>query len=747
MRSVVTSYLGLFGLEVEGVRVERVEVPLIQRDYAQGRPGPRVARVRRSFLDAIHAAVTGGEPLHLDFVYGDVTDGTLRPLDGQQRLTTLFLLHWYLAHRAGRGHELPERSAFGYAVRPTARLFCERLGDCVPPPGPEPLSAWMEDQPWFLYTWRQDATIQSMLVMLDAIQERFDGADVDAAWSGLTRGGASTVTFHLLPMEEPGTHEDLYIKMNSRGKPLTPFENFKALFERTVSRTDPERAKDLAHRIDGVWSDVFWPHRGDDQLIDDEVMRYLHFVTELAEWRRGRPATASDVETLAHRVYGAEAEDARAQLDHLFACFDVWKEVDTAAFFAEHFSLDAGTETVRLFSLPDDGGVDLFGLCCRVYGEARGQGRRFNLPTTLLLAATLRHLIAKTPSFTPRARVLRNLLEASSNEIRLDRMPQLIADVDALIERGAVGEVSALNKAQAVEEEAKARLLRQHPEVRDALHALEDHELLKGNLAALELDPETLPRHAEAFARVFSKEHWPRVTAALLTFGDYSRSLGRSSFRFGSGAAAEPWTAVLTGGNRSQLDDTRRSLARLLDHAAAAEDLASELDRIVQRWLAEREAERRLDWRYYLVKYDAMREGRSGLYVSEEPTMGYRLCMLHKRRLNSNYRDPFLQAVHRESGVGDAIEDKTFTGYPNRERWLPLARSGAALRCVDEGFLLRAPADEEHRRGFERVCGEQDVSDGILRVEQATHEGRPIDAEDRVEKAARFVKSLVDDGL
>lgn len=81
----------------------------------------------------------------------------------------------------------------------------------------------MEDQAWFLHTWRQDATIQSMLVMLDAIQERFDGADVDeadvdAAWSGLPRGGASTVTFHLLPMEEPGTHEDLYSELDRLGQ-------------------------------------------------------------------------------------------------------------------------------------------------------------------------------------------------------------------------------------------------------------------------------------------------------------------------------------------------------------------------------------------------------------------------------------------------------------------------------------------------------------------------------------------------
>ena len=61
--------------------------------------------IRRNFLDAIVGAVTSEQQVPLDFVYGDVSkrrvagDGkvTLRPLDGQQRLTTLFLLHWYVA--------------------------------------------------------------------------------------------------------------------------------------------------------------------------------------------------------------------------------------------------------------------------------------------------------------------------------------------------------------------------------------------------------------------------------------------------------------------------------------------------------------------------------------------------------------------------------------------------------------------------------------------------------------------------
>ena len=50
------------------------------------------------------------------------------PLDGQQRLTTLFLLHWYAAKRenipAGQWEVLKK---FSYATRPSARRFCEQL--------------------------------------------------------------------------------------------------------------------------------------------------------------------------------------------------------------------------------------------------------------------------------------------------------------------------------------------------------------------------------------------------------------------------------------------------------------------------------------------------------------------------------------------------------------------------------------------------------------------------------------------
>ena len=77
--------------------LNKIEIPIIQRDYAQGRNVPEVNRIRKRFLGSLHTALTENKQLKLDFVYGDINEEkVLTPLDGQQRLTTLFLLHWYI---------------------------------------------------------------------------------------------------------------------------------------------------------------------------------------------------------------------------------------------------------------------------------------------------------------------------------------------------------------------------------------------------------------------------------------------------------------------------------------------------------------------------------------------------------------------------------------------------------------------------------------------------------------------------
>lgn len=78
----------------------QIRIPMLQRDYAQGRKGQE--EVRERFLDALQEALELPPddptlPRNLDFIYGSVEERrgetSFSPLDGQQRLTTLFLLH------------------------------------------------------------------------------------------------------------------------------------------------------------------------------------------------------------------------------------------------------------------------------------------------------------------------------------------------------------------------------------------------------------------------------------------------------------------------------------------------------------------------------------------------------------------------------------------------------------------------------------------------------------------------------
>lgn len=276
-----------------------VEIPMIQRDYAQGRPEQHI--VRDEFLAALRHALTlpsdhSKLPLDLDFVYGSLINGAFQPLDGQQRLTTLFLLHWYLAWVDGQLSDFrarfvkDERSRFYYEVRPSSRHFIDELAayepsvvsaDCTE------LGIMIADQPWYFRSWRFDPTIRSALTVLDQMHETFSGAK--GLYARLIDESAPAITFQLLDLQRFELSDDLYIKMNARGKPLTPFETFKARFERHLEESFPADrpaicgggtlAEFFAHAIDTRWSDFFWPFRDlRTAAPDDAIMNLMRVI-------------------------------------------------------------------------------------------------------------------------------------------------------------------------------------------------------------------------------------------------------------------------------------------------------------------------------------------------------------------------------------------------------------------------------------------------------------------------------------
>ena len=288
-------------------RHQRVQIPMIQRDYAQGRP--QEEEIRDEFLSALHAALLlppddDSLPLNLDFIYGSVegNDETrFLPLDGQQRLTTLFLLHWYLAWRDEKQDDFrqilcpQDASRFSYSVRPSSAEYFDALVKFCPSVSPDDvpsLSALITNQPWYFRYWRLDPTIQSSLTMLDSIHMRFCGAK--GCFSRLVDKDQPAITFQLLDLENFGLSDDLYIKMNARGKPLTTFETFKARYEqvlkeqfdgetRTIGNASVSVAEYFARRVDTLWADFFWTHRDKTtNLYDAAVMNLFRAVAIVA---------------------------------------------------------------------------------------------------------------------------------------------------------------------------------------------------------------------------------------------------------------------------------------------------------------------------------------------------------------------------------------------------------------------------------------------------------------------------------
>lgn len=756
MRSYITSYNALFTRRhPDSPDVERIEIPIIQRDYAQGREGSTVERIRTDFLNVLHRAVTGGERASLDFVYGDVKNGTLHPLDGQQRLTTLFLLHWYLAFRSERIDQENGWKRFSYATRPSSRLFCERLTECQPPTTINSVSEWIQDQSWYLHTWNHDPTIQSMLVMIDAMHKRFCDDDCLTAWNRLVDAEIPAISFHLLPIEKMGLSEDLYIKMNSRGKPLTRFENFKARFEQMLESSCPERAKEFSIKVDGAWSDLLWPYRGNDSIVDDEFLRYFNFITEVCEWKEDRFAV-EDITLLSQNVYGQEKPNVAAHLEFLFQALDAWVNVDIKEVFSSIFTMPSVSSEskdmnkVVLFGPRGGMDIDLFSACCRAYGQIRGKNRVFSWSNTLYLFAVLIQRLYQTEDFLRRLRVLRNLVEASDNELRLEKMPALIADVHRVVIDGNIEDVSAFNQSQVTDERLKSDFLAKCPRLERTLVDLENHPLLRGCLASFELDDLVFERRAVAFHQLFSdRSCLPALTGALIALGDYSRQLNPRQLQFGSGVNLDPWREVLTGAGRSSIVAVRKVFGMLLDVVSQATgNLEKALEAIQREWLDATVEGDGLGWRWYFVKYPVMRSGKSGIYAGSGGLLAYSVCMLDKTQMNSRYRDPYLSAIHQESGVEDAVEDLLFTGYETEPRWMRLKKSGTELQCVDEGLIFRPPLVPEQAEVFSRISAQYGLdADHMLRVPQIECNGRKLDTCDRVQLGASLVRDLVAAGL
>ncbi|WP_209404204.1 DUF262 domain-containing protein [Pseudozobellia sp. WGM2] len=299
----------------------RIEIPIIQRDYTYGRK--TAATIKEKIVKDIFNALEKEDSfLHLDFIYGKLVGKenlsafernktnikallktiqsyalelevaidynlveqtkeeavkiTFIPLDGQQRLTTLFLVHWYLVQYLKLKDELNSLNKFSYATRVGAKDFCQLITTTLFDFSKSEMlaSELISNNENYYSDWIKDPTVISMLSVIDEIDKVFKGSEsrFDNYWVSLTEN--NKITFDFFDLDDFELTDELYIKMNARGKKLTNFENFKAWLIKECS--DNITINNWKSNFDIKWNDIFWDRKPIEQAtVDIEYLNYF----------------------------------------------------------------------------------------------------------------------------------------------------------------------------------------------------------------------------------------------------------------------------------------------------------------------------------------------------------------------------------------------------------------------------------------------------------------------------------------
>lgn len=119
--------------------------------------------------------------------------------------------------------------------------------------------------------------------------------------------------------------------------------------------------------------------------------------------------------------------------------------------------------------------------------------------------------------------------------------------------------------------------------------------------------------------------------------------------------------------------------------------------------------------------------------------------MLDVWQLNSNYRDPYLQALLSEVKLTENdVESVRFTGYATTPRFLRFKQSGLGIRSTVAGWEFDATTLKASQRTvYDSIAATWGIQNGRYAVPKTG----VIDTCDRIERGALVLQALVSGGL
>lgn len=675
------------------IKKYNILIPKLQRDYAQGRESAQ--KIRNSFLDKIEGYLLKGseEKLHLDFVYGYTNRGSDRdtfiPLDGQQRLTTLFLLFWYASRFSSEIIQNKEISSllkgFSYETRLSSERFCHKLVNSnMEILNVKILSDYIKNQHWFVRNWENDPTVKAMLVMLDSIHMKFAKSD-NLMQELLDR----PITFKLIDIKSDNFKltDELYIKMNSRGRALTDFENFKAEFSEILKSEKTDYYKDIKKyqykseykdvsyqqyfslKIDSEWTDLFWNHpKRKDYKIDGLLYNYFNTITQVLFYIQNgdKSENADDINYEFSIDILKQVYSHKQNVDILFASLDFHSSLENVtSFYNSLFTTEFSTKKVRLF---DNEEVDLFGKVIEGNISVFEQILFYSL--CLFKKETGNDIFEEDFSFL---RIIRNIfmnvrqVDAKNriniiSDLRINRIFYYNKFIEKFVENikklnssyEAIRlnyDVQFINRYIALESD-KLETITSSDRL-EYLYGLENHRYIKANLESIAFNNDNIKDYYKVITQVWSenelkKEYNVLICQALLCFGNYSitshtdSALGAVKY-FG---VNNYWQRILSPINDKEKLTTQSVLRNLCDINKFSEDTVEFLRNVRDDKLGEYDDNIEKDWIYYFLKYDEILSSDYNLFTWSENGFDINIIGSTSRQpLSSYHYNPYLKLI------------------------------------------------------------------------------------------------------
>jgi hypothetical protein len=778
----------------ELIKEYKIDIPIIQRDYVQGRANEK--KRRDEFLKVIYnTLINVTQPnLNLDFIYGrvyciknesgEITERKFSPIDGQQRLTTLFLLHWYVAKKEHIGtEEVCVLENFTYNTRISSREFCKALVRHISDielPETGKFKSHIVNCSWYRTAWDADPTIQSMLTMLESIHEKFYNTD-HPLWDTLK----TRITFQLLDLGEKGFEltDELYIKMNARGKQLTDFENFKAWFiaflEKKHSSKDgghewlveinplkPTHNDYFSYQIETEWTDLFWAYHDEKTYtIDSQFMNFFNFIAQMCYFKGNLGKKAEDFKahdfSLVEEIFSDE-NNVRFLFEALNWFYklglegNLVKKEKINAFFASFL----GEGRLNLF---EDSETNLFEKC--IY-----EGEKFDNRNRIILYCIIHYVMKYKLTDTVNdglryyIRVVRNLLQATrqlneiiyNSNVRINDFSSYWKVFEQLAQENVYDflsnqdiEIFSGNERQLKEEKIKAEIfVSGSEETKKAIFELEEFGALNGLIH--QFKPSENKDKLTAYSKIIPEIWNDKLSASLVIRamiasgfdGFYTKPCALGDMYFYGGkkpqANYNKWTTVLTN-NDTEISYTMLSLLDKYLEEDVSFSPEQKLHCIITKRLEEylKNDVPRDRW-YYFLKYPAMSDntwdyGEYCYYAwADSQYECERLTSVSSNPLLGWHINVFNISVYKK------LKELNIDDYcPCNNMWAIYSdlsdlrvKNGMSLSCKGEGWKIKIgefPLSTEIRNEFA-------IADDLILKEK--------NGMDRVEIAVEFIKKI-----